>query len=326
MNNILFNLFFSFLLFFMVNWFGRSSTKFGYYQLSFNESEEKPIFNMLYRSFTPVIFILILSIILNQLNLFYLTKNIYLTVMFYFLIRFIFIFLIERSKITNWAKHILIALISILLAYVVYKNFIEKRYFPLPTEQEITTALWFAIIGYVYKVINNISMLSSNDSRKINYIKHMHNHFSCKYGSVIDEAIGIGLEEMFVEKQKALIYSILIYENFNRHRLHRLIERLFFWTGKIKTSGIMQVTSETYLSDEDSIKKGANILIGKYNQVYEKEYSNTQNKYHFFYTARRESIKHYNPDQSYIDEVESIHTLLEDIYPKSSDIYGCEGE
>lgn len=92
------------------------------------------------------------------------------------------------------------------------------------------------------------------------------------------------------------------------------------------TSGIMQVTSDVYLSNQDSVKKGACILIEKYNEVYKDKYNNTQDKNHSLYTARRESIKYYNSDISYINEVESIYNLLEVIYPKSSDIYGCDGE
>ena len=326
MDNLLFNLLFSFLLFFISNWFGKRSIKFGYHQLSFDSSEEQPIFNILYRSFTPVVFILVVSVFLDKINIFYLTKNIYITTVFYFLIRFIFILIIGRLKITNWVKYILTAFISIFISYIVYKNFIEKRYFPLPTEQEITTALWFAIIGYIYKVIKDISISSLDNNRKLNYVKHKHDRFSHKYGYIIEEAIGTDIDNSIIEKQKALIYSILIYEDFNRHILCRFMERLLFGTGRIKTSGIMQVTSDVYLSNQDSVKKGACILIEKYNEVYKDKYNNTQDKNHSLYTARRESIKYYNSDISYINEVESIYNLLEVIYPKSSDIYGCDGE
>ena len=75
MDNLLLNLLFSFLLFFISNWFGKRSIKFGYYQLSFDSSEEKPIFNILYRSFTPIVFILVLSVLLDKINLFYFTKK-----------------------------------------------------------------------------------------------------------------------------------------------------------------------------------------------------------------------------------------------------------
>lgn len=294
--------------------------------MSFDSSEEQPIFNILYRSFTPVVFILVVSVFLDKINLFYLTKNIYITTVFYFLIRFIFILIIGRLKITNWVKYILTAFISIFISYIVYKNFIEKRYFPLPTEQEITTALWFAIIGYIYKVIKDISISSLDNNRKLNYVKHKHDRFSHKYGYIIEEAIGTDIDNSIIEKQKALIYSILIYEDFNRHILCRFMERLLFGTGRIKTSGIMQVTSDVYLSNQDSVKKGACILIEKYNEVYKDKYNDTQDKNHSLYAARRESIKHYNSDISYINEVESIYNLLEVIYPKSSDIYECDGE
>ncbi|WP_300482245.1 hypothetical protein, partial [uncultured Neisseria sp.] len=234
--------------------------------------------------------------------------------------------IIGRLKITNWVKYILTAFISIFISYIVYKNFIEKRYFPLPTEQEITTALWFAIIGYIYKVIKDISISSLDNNRKLNYVKHKHDRFSHKYGYIIEEAIGTDIDNSIIEKQKALIYSILIYEDFNRHILCRFMERLLFGTGRIKTSGIMQVTSDVYLSNQDSVKKGACILIEKYNEVYKDKYNDTQDKNHSLYAARRESIKHYNSDISYINEVESIYNLLEVIYPKSSDIYECDGE
>ena len=71
MDNLLFNLLFSFLLFFISNWFGKRSIKSGYHQLSFDSSEEQPIFNILYRSFTPVVFILVVSVFLDKINLFY---------------------------------------------------------------------------------------------------------------------------------------------------------------------------------------------------------------------------------------------------------------
>lgn len=75
MDNLLLNLLFSFLLFFISNWFGKRSIKFGYHQLSFDSSEEQPIFNILYRSFTPVVFILVVSVFLDKINLFLFNKK-----------------------------------------------------------------------------------------------------------------------------------------------------------------------------------------------------------------------------------------------------------
>lgn len=322
MNNLI-HLLFALSLFFISNWFGKNSTRFGYYQLSFMENEEKPIFNILYRSFTPVIFISALSILLNKLDATNLLDNIYLVTVYYIAIRFFFIIITRREKLTSWKKQIMISSISIGLSYLVYINFITKKNFPLPTEQEIATALWFAVIGYIYKTLDNISIQSSSDIRKKCYIESMHKGFSFKYENTIEQLIK-NKDEIFIEKEKALIYSVLIYENFNRHKLIRILEKLFFWTGKVKTSGIMQVSSKKYLSDMDSLKIGAAILIDKYEQVFKKTFEDTENEQHSFHVARRESIKSYNPDRKYIDEVEAIHTELKGIYPKSSDLY--EGE
>ncbi|HEZ2934305.1 TPA: hypothetical protein WHZ21_000786 [Neisseria meningitidis] len=67
----------------------------------------------------------------------------------------------------------------------------------------------------------------------------------------------------------------------------------------------MQVTSAEYLSNEESIKKGGNILMEKYNEKYNE--------------SRRESIKNYNPDAKYINEIESIYMMLGEIYPNAPD-------
>ena len=58
---------------------------------------------------------------------------------------------------------------------------------------------------------------------------------------------------------KALIYSIMIYENFNRSRFARAIERIVFrHSSKLHTYGIMQVQSNKVLTDEQSIVLAVN--------------------------------------------------------------------
>ncbi|HFC8289554.1 TPA: hypothetical protein ACFPSQ_002184, partial [Neisseria meningitidis] len=90
-------------------------------------------------------------------------------------------------------------------------------------------------------------------------------------------------------------------------------------TGRIKTFGIMQVTSAEYLSNEESIKKGGNILMEKYNEKYNESIDGNKTLYKSYYESRRESIKNYNPDAKYINEIESIYMMLGEIYPNAPD-------
>ena len=65
---------------------------------------------------------------------------------------------------------------------------------------------------------------------------------------------------------KVLFYTVLTLEDSNRPSWFRTIERLFFWTGRVKTTGIMQVKSDRILSDEDSILLGSELIERIWNQ------------------------------------------------------------
>lgn len=58
----------------------------------------------------------------------------------------------------------------------------------------------------------------------------------------------------------SLFYSIMYLEDTNRPAWRRKIERLLFVTRQVKTTGIMQVQSEKYLSDNESVRKAVPII------------------------------------------------------------------
>ncbi|AIZ80077.1 hypothetical protein ACEE_09990 [Actinobacillus equuli subsp. equuli] len=66
----------------------------------------------------------------------------------------------------------------------------------------------------------------------------------------------------------------------------------------------MQVNSPSKLSDIDSIRIGGNILILKYREILSSEKNE--------YNAIRESIKNYNPDIRYINNVMEIYNILDE--------------
>lgn len=53
----------------------------------------------------------------------------------------------------------------------------------------------------------------------------------------------------------SLFYSIMYIEDANRPAWRRALEKMLFFTGRVRSTGIMQVRSDHYLSDEDSVQK-----------------------------------------------------------------------
>lgn len=72
-------------------------------------------------------------------------------------------------------------------------------------------------------------------------------------------------------------------EDINRPPVIRLIEKILFPSGIIKTTGIMQVTSKKLLTDKQSIQKAQDIILKSYNKhrtavLNELEYDTLVNK------------------------------------------------
>ncbi|WP_201610167.1 hypothetical protein [Psychrobacter submarinus] len=294
------HLFSAIAFFIIVNQLGKQSIKFGYFHLSFDSEydDRSPFFNILFKSFTPVLLTYILAYIFNYYSLDYLNKNIYVVVIYYFIFRFIFILLIGRVRLTNWYKLIVIALLSLAMIYIVYTQLIVSTTYLLPTKQEIATAMWLGIVAFIYKVLNEASFLRENTGPKIEpYLKSHYFYFKYKYGYIIDS-------EVRNEVESALVYSVLIFENFNRGRLFRAFEKILFFTGKIKTTGIMQVQSNHYLSDTESVMLGTQKLLNKYRSELSEHV--TDDEMHNQYSVLRNTIIDYNPDDYYYEQIDGI--------------------
>lgn len=293
--------------FIIINQIGKKSIKFGYFHLSFDSDydDKSPFFNILFKSFTPVLLTYIAAFLFNSFNIEYLNHNIYMVVVDYFVFRFLIILLIGRANLTNWYRFITIVLLSLAMIHVVYTQLIVNATYLLPTKQEIATAMWLGIVAFIYKVVNEASFLRENTGPKIKpYLRKHYLYFKYKYGHIIDM-------EVSNEIESSLIYAVLIYENFNRGKLFRFFEKLFFFTGMVKTTGIMQVQSADYLSDTKSVELGTQKLLTKYRS--ELSENCTDNEEHNHYSALRNTIIDYNPDENYYEQVEGIRESLNSI-------------
>ncbi len=108
--------------------------------------------------------------------------------------------------------------------------------------------MWILIAAFLYAHINQIHMGEARAiKRKDNYINSRYKKFKSKYGNIIEPFF----QNHFYE---ALTYSIMIYEDFNRPFMIRMIEYAkFFITLKPLTLGIMQVTTDRCINDKQSV-------------------------------------------------------------------------
>lgn len=273
-----------------------------YSSFEFADIGEKPYgLNILIRIICPTIFIIILSGIFYNFGINSFVEEIYLITIFYFLIRwFVIIAIFCRKELTNWKEEIFIFIITISINLLLYCFFIKKTTQIFISIDELRDAIWISIITftiviirdfiYKYVYIDNYKL----ETRKEKYILKKYEYFRNEY------------EDIITTKNKELhkiVYAIMIYENFNRPFLIRIIEKTkFLITGKA-TLGVMQVSSRVFINDRTSVKLGYRILKKSYfdkkKEIKEKD------------KLLSETISSYNYGEKYLNEVLYIKEILD---------------
>lgn len=296
------------ILFKIVNWLGYKSMSMGLgYDTvtSFQEQEDNaPAFNYVLRVLTPLIWLIIITSILYYLNLDDYVQNIYLVSIYYIIYRIIIIYLIGRILLTNWIKHSVYAISIILLTLILYNNILIQKKNVLPDFTTLSNELWIIILIFLYMVFNKIELKTTGtEKRRIRYIKHKYAKFSETYGQIINSIVKN-------EKLKAIVYSVIIIEDFNRYPIARKLEYIFFRLNKkkMRTLGIMQVRTDKYISNEDSVKLGTTKLLKLYEQLKDKR------DYYSDEDLKDDLIRRYNPQRAYIGEVMAMSEYIEKLY------------
>lgn len=291
------------LLFFLVNWLGSRSEPLGYMQLSIGmQDDTAPTFNYLFKVLAPVVFIILMAALFQVLNLPAFNKNIYLVVVYYWAFRLLYVILLGHASLLDWKVQILYWVSSIGLAVWVY-SLIDKLETILPSSQSLIEELWLLIILFIYTIINKLQFFrGETEERKKRYIDRQYTKFHNRFGNQVDEYFDNDL-------LRALTFSIMIYENYNRSDFARFLERLLLKNSKKKhTYGIMQVMSNHVLSDEESIELGMKKIEQDYKRIIseEEECSVELSSWIVFQVANA-----YNGgDEHYSDEVRDVFTRL----------------
>ena len=305
------------LLFFLINWIGKHSYSIGYMGISiFVKVEEAPALNFLIRVLTPIVYLIIISSILYYLNLDKFVFNIYLVNIYYIIFRLFFNLITSRGKLLDWYRQALYWTTIIIISYFVYDKIIRIKENILPDFTTIANELWIIILIFIFQLTNNIRF-SQNGTvrRKENYLKSRYKHFKKLYGDLIKD----------ITKNEALesvTYAILIYEDFNRPKIIRLIENLKHrFSNKSHTLGVMQVKSDKLINDTESVILGTNKIVDSYNKYVRENAVEGEEIYEW--SVINSIITDYNVGSEYLYEVNELsYEIRKLFYPNSKDNLG----
>lgn len=302
------------ILFFIINWIGKHSYSFGYMQISmFLKTEEAPAFNFLFRILSPIVYLFIISAILYKVNLDKFVVNIYFVSIYYIIFRLLFNLATNRALLMNWYRQILYWITIVSVSYFSYTEIIYKKENILPDFTTISNELWVIILIFIFHTFNKIRFSPDKTiKRKDNYLNNRISHFQRKYSSLIND-----ITEN--DKLKSIVYAIIIYEDFNRPKIVRLIENISFILTKRKHSlGVMQVSTNKLISDSKSVKLGVAKLKNAYEkELRERKLNNKKNirklytdAWHIEWSMQNNIISEYNGGESYSHEVNTLASKI----------------
>lgn len=275
----------------------------------FLKVEEAPAFNFLYRIISPIVYLFIISTIFYKFGLNIYVTDIYFVSIYYILFRLIFNLITNRGLLMNWFRQILYWISIITISYYSYSEIIYKRENILPDFTTIANELWIVILIFLFQTLNRLRFSSEKTSqRKENYLRKRLSNFQNKYGDIVNK-------KSENDKLKSIAYAIMIYEDFNRPKAARLIENLrFFITKKKHSLGVMQVQTEKFINDKESVELGLEKLNKiYYKQLQERGLDKEENieillpdAWTNEWSMEAKIISNYNKDHSYLHEVKTL--------------------
>lgn len=312
-------------LFFLMNWVGKHSYSVGYLEISmFLKVEEAPAFNFLFRIISPIVFLFITSAILYKIGLDRFVNNIYFISIYYIIFRLGFNLITNRGLLMNWYRQGLYWISISIVSYFSYTEIIYKKENILPDFESFSNELWIIILVFLFHTFNQIRLSSDKTiQRKDNYLNKRLSYFESRYSNQV-------LDKLSNDKLRSIAYAIMIYEDFNRPRIIRIIENFnFLITKKPHSLGLMQVKTNDLIDDDESVKLGLEKLNISYSKALkerglDKEETITSLLPDASYneiSIERDVISDYNKDDSYVSEVRILTEKIFNLNPAKEKSY-----
>lgn len=190
-------------------------------------------------------------------------------------------------------KNILITFIIGLIIYNFYLLPVDNAFFNI---NEFKNFIWVLVILYLYQLFKN-SNIKDKKIIKNNYDKHFKEYVILNYAKFKNKySYLIKVKNKDIEN---VLYSMLIYESLVNSGLNKYLKRIRNRINQVNIYGIMNVNSNHFITDEESIVIVKDKLVKKYHHL--KKDCNTL-----------ELIKVKYQDKESIFEIKKILKIIED--------------
>lgn len=282
------------LLFLIVNWIGRHAVSFGYHSTTlFEDPNESVALNFLIRTLPPAVCMVLLSAGEVASDNADLRLQSYWVAIYYYVIRAAYFPIFGLHLLINWRRFAVHCAIGLRAAWAAFNFLILPQKSLLPDLETAGNELWLAMLIFVYAVGNNVVVADSDNwARRNSYVGHSFQSAEHNYGRIVDEKLSDDL-------LKLVTYAVIVYEGYCRPPVVRILERVSPWTPG-RTTGIMQVSSDRPLPDEESVELGVEILRASW---LAHQHQETWDKV-------RSVIADYNRDDSYVYKVLDVMEII----------------
>lgn len=298
---------------------GMSEELFAYGKFTF-ESTEKHNFsgNFFQKIVNPAVYLSAVAAVFQNVLPVEFLESMWLLIPLFWVCRLFYMFLTNAITIINKKYEVFAAVLSLFLGEGVFfgiiKPLIEQGddiWIPVTALRD---ALWFAILAYIAKMTWEIMKQSFSEEKLYPNVKRQelvwkrYDAFNKKYGDYILGEVSQRYGDILSQEKQSrlicLVYAIMIYEDYNRPPLRRMVERAAkrtFFRHRNMTLGIMQTMTDRVISDIESIS----YAIDKISTPF------IENAY----CPEQVAVRQYNDGGDYLTEVMGIFEILGQLLP-----------
>lgn len=248
-------IFFIILIFFS---FGFKGTN--YFSVDIFLSEINQKFLIVPYIISPAVYIFVIIYILNIIGFRFNTNYLWITSVVIIFIRILAIVVASRLKRIQLLRWFLVSILAILVAFVT-NHVILQELNGNNVNRPLTLIMSVISIVSIGSLFHNARF---GDLDKIasyeKAIRHSFKMLQTKYGNTIGSQFDKGGIKYLI------FFSIMIAEDLNRPRAVRMVENIVAKFRPISTTGIMQVSSESILSDEKSVELAKELIGGSFDR------------------------------------------------------------
>ncbi len=245
------------------------------------------------RYLLPNIYIIVVASIFKELK-----NYTFIVIILYLLFDIINEYIISNKETLidekNYYKDTLLTFIISIIVYNFYLLKVDDAFIDM---NQFKNFIWVLIILYIYQILKKSKKTNPKkekndyDIRFREYVILNYAKFKNRYNYLIKN------KNKTIEN---ILYSFIIYENYINSGLNKYIRMIKYRLNNLNVYGIMQVNSNKYLSDEESIVIIKNKIVNKYNKI-----KNTDNN------IIEDLIKIKYSDKFVIKEIIKINDIIE---------------